>query len=70
MASLDNFEFIRVTFIPADSIGSVKQIVKGEVTMSDVVCKFCGREYSNIAAMTSASCNQHPDGKGSHSLAR
>ena len=68
IVSLNNFEFIRVTFIPADSIGSVKQIVKSEVTMSEVVCKFCGRAYSTIATLTAGFCVRHRQGRVKHAL--
>ena len=35
-------------------------------------CKYCGREFRDIASMVSNTCAKHPDGfcKGRHSPAR
>lgn len=32
--------------------------------MSQVICKYCGKEYRDIATMTMNSCVRHPDGRG------
>lgn len=38
---------------------------------SQYTCKYCGKNYSNLASLTSDNCWRHPDGsyKGKHAPA-
>lgn len=38
--------------------------------MANFYCEYCGQKFSSISALTSVSCNRHPNGpgKGKHKL--